>query len=88
MDWIFENCDKLTSLDLSIFNTENVDNFNNIFYNCKQLVSVNLSNWNTTKGKYYIAMFTFCESLTSIVFPALILKMQNICYICLVNVVY
>ena len=38
------DCSKLTPLDLSNFNTNNVINMSYIFYNCSKLTSLDLSN--------------------------------------------
>ena len=41
MSYLFENCFKLKSLDLSNFNTNNVIDMSNMFYECSSLTSVN-----------------------------------------------
>lgn len=51
MDYMFENCDKLTSLDLSNFDTSNVTNMQGMFYDCDNLTSLNLSNFDMNKVK-------------------------------------
>ena len=44
----FFDCKKLTSIDLSNFNTRNVTDMNNMFYNCKRLTSLNLNGFDTS----------------------------------------
>ena len=51
MSEIFRNCSSLTSLNLSNFNTNNVNNMSEMLYNCSSLTSLNLSNFNTNKVK-------------------------------------
>ena len=45
MDHIFYNCSKLTSIDLSNFNTENVISMNNIFGGCSSLTFIDISSF-------------------------------------------
>ena len=44
---LFFLCDKLISIDLSHFNTNNVTDMSYMFYSCSSLKSLNLSNFNT-----------------------------------------
>ena len=48
---MFSNCSSLTSLDLSNFNTNNVETMSDMFSNCSSLTSLNLSNFNTNNVK-------------------------------------
>jgi len=63
MDSMFQNSYSLESLDLSNFNTENVESMKNMFYNCYSLKSLDLSNFNTIKANSINEMFTNCSSL-------------------------
>ena len=63
---IFRGCSSLTDLDLSHFDTSNIQNISNIFRDCSKLKFVNLSNWDNPKIIRMNAMFGFCSSLTSI----------------------
>ena len=63
---IFSNCTSLISIDLSNFNTSNLNNMNNMFYNCSSLTSLNLSNFKSHNIKYMDKMFFQCSSLNSI----------------------
>ena len=60
---IFADCESLTSLDFSEFNSEKIINMRNMFYNCKKLKGLNLSNLNTLNVSNMMEMFCSCESL-------------------------
>ena len=47
MKYMFYNCNSLSSLDLSKFNTKSVTDMKYILYNCYSLLSLDLSNFNT-----------------------------------------
>ena len=55
---MFCDCNKLTSLNLSNFNTNNVNNMSYMFSFCSSLTSLNLSNFNTNNVKDMINMFS------------------------------
>jgi surface protein len=59
-------CTKLTSLDLSSWNTSNVINMVSMFQSCFELKSVNLSGWNINDYVSLLAMFAGCGNLTTI----------------------
>ncbi len=63
---MFSNCESLTSIDLSNFNTSNVTNMGNMFYFCKSLTSLDLSNFETSNVTDMQNMFVFCSSLTDL----------------------
>ena len=54
---MFLNCDKIIEIDLSKFNTTQVNNMNNIFSGCFSLTSLYLSNFNTSIVKNMSFMF-------------------------------
>ena len=66
MNQMFNNCNKLTSLDLSSFNTAEVTNMSNMFRLCYALTSLDLSNFNTAKVTNMSYMFKTCKALTSL----------------------
>lgn len=66
MTSMFDNCQKLSSLNLSKFNTENVTNMSYMFDNCQNLSSLDLSKFNTAKVTNMYAMFTHCQNLSSL----------------------
>ena len=66
MTSMFDNCQNLSSLNLSKFNTENVTNISYMFDNCQNLSSLDLSKFNTAKVTNMYAMFTHCQNLSSL----------------------
>ena len=66
---MFSNCSKLTSLDLSNFNTSSVTNTFQTFGYCSKLTSLNLSGWNLSKVTNMGYMFNDCPTLTTITGP-------------------
>lgn len=46
---MFSGCSKLKSIDLSKFNTDNVDQMYNMLAECKELTKLDLSKFNTSK---------------------------------------
>ena len=67
MSDMFDSCSKLTSLDLSNFNTSNVTNMYGMFHNCTSLVSLDLSNFDTSKVTNMVHMFDGCSKLNRII---------------------
>ena len=63
---MFEACRKLTTLDLSRFNTKNVVDMGSMFFECENLMSLNVSNFNTSKVTNMDYMFNDCCSLTTL----------------------
>ena len=66
MTSMFDNCQNLSSLNLSKFNTENVTNMSYMFDNCQNLSSLDLSKFNTANVTNMYAMFTHCQNLSSL----------------------
>jgi len=63
MNHMFNNCEKLKSLNLLNFNTQNVTNMSGMFYGCKELKNLNLSNFKTHNDTSMNNMFKNCEQL-------------------------
>ena len=63
---LFYNLSKLTTLDMSVFDTSKVTNMLQMFYNCKTLTSLDLSNFNTSKVTNMNYLFGDCSALTSL----------------------
>ena len=63
---MFYGCWKLTSLDLSNYNTKNAINMSYMFYDCFSLSTLNLSNFNTENAEKVENMFNGCKSLQDI----------------------
>ena len=64
MSYMFNNCSKLASLDLSNFNTANVTYMEQMFNHCKNLTSLDLSSFNTSNVYDMSAMFKECTNLS------------------------
>jgi len=63
---MFYKCSSLESINLSSFNTSNVNNMSYMFSKCSSLESINLSLFNTSKVNNMSYMFFGCSSLKSI----------------------
>ena len=61
MTSMFDNCQNLSSLNLSKFNTENVTNMSYMFDNCQNLSSLDLSKFNTANVTDMSWMFSDCQ---------------------------
>ena len=70
MSYMFENCDRLTSIDLTNvnFDTRNVTTMNHMFDDCQKLTAIDLThaNFNTSNVKDMCGMFMHCYELTDI----------------------
>lgn len=66
MEYMFNNCNYLTSLDFSSFNTLNVTSMVYMFGYCSRLTYLNLSSFNTSNVTNMGNMFWFCSDLTSL----------------------
>ena len=65
MSFLFDNCQELTSLDVTHFNTAKVTNMYRMFNACG-LTSLDLSNFNTAKVENMGLMFSACSNLKTI----------------------
>ena len=63
---MFSSCSNIMSLDLSNFNTSNVQNMNSMFAYCSGLISLDLSNFNTSNVQNMNNMFASCTYLKSL----------------------
>ena len=66
MDFMFSECDSLTNIDLSDFNTRNVTNMSYMFSWCKYLTDIKISNINTQNVTNMSYMFYYCRSLKNL----------------------
>ena len=64
--FMFYGCKALKSIDLSSFNTNDVNNMSEMFFGCSSLASIDLSLFNTNNVKDMKGMFSYCSSLKSI----------------------
>ena len=62
----FMDCQNLTSLDVSKFDTSEVTNISYMFYSCYNLTSLDLSNFKTDNVTNMDRMFLGCSSLISL----------------------
>ena len=60
---MFYGCSSLASLDLSSFDTSNVESMDSLFGGCTSLESLDLSNFNTSKAKWMRNLFPEKSSL-------------------------
>ena len=66
MDYMFEGCDKLLSVDLSHIESPSLNSMIYTFANCKNLENVNLTSVNTSKVELMDFLFVGCSKLTNI----------------------
>ena len=66
MQSMFEGCQSLTELDLSMFNTVNVTNMNCMFQGCTNLKTLNIALFNIGKMEDMRYMFSGCSKLKTI----------------------
>ena len=64
--YMFQNCQGISEIDLSNFNSSLVTNMKCIFYGCINLHKADLSNLNTSNVKNLQGIFYKCSSLTSV----------------------
>ncbi|MGL4948845.1 MAG: BspA family leucine-rich repeat surface protein, partial [Anaeroplasmataceae bacterium] len=66
MSYMFTDCEKLRSLDVSKFDTSNVTNMTRMFDSCKELTKIDLSNFETSFVTDMSFMFSMCVALTEL----------------------
>ena len=66
MDYMFDGCSSLTSLNLSNLNTSAVTSMSGMFAGCSGLTSLNVSSFNTSAVTSMGRMFDGCSGLTSL----------------------
>ena len=60
---MFKNCYSLESIDLSKFETKNIEYMNSMFESCSKLISLDLEHFNTANAYDMSFMFNNCTSL-------------------------
>ena len=58
---MFQNCTSLKKLNLSNFDTVNVDKMNKCFYNCKALIDLDISKFFIKQDAETTSMFDECN---------------------------
>jgi surface protein len=66
MRFMFGNCKKLNSIDLSHFNTSRVTDFIGMFYGCSGLKLLDVSHLSTSQATDMSSMFSACSGLQSL----------------------
>ena len=66
MDYMFNGCSALKSLDLTNFNTANVTDMSHMFHGCSALESLDLTKFNTANVEFMYHMFYGCSALKSL----------------------
>jgi uncharacterized repeat protein (TIGR02543 family) len=66
MSYMFNDCKKLESLDVSKFNTSNVIDMKRMFAGCYKITHFDLYSFDTSKVKSFYWMFRFCYDLQEI----------------------
>ena len=63
---MFYGCSKLTSLDVTGFDTSKVTNMSDMFIECSKLTSLDVTGFDTSKVENMSGMFSYCSGLTSL----------------------
>ena len=63
---MFRDCESLTALNLSSFNTENISDYEYMFHCCRSLTALDLSSFNSKEILNTSLMFTGCIALKTI----------------------
>ena len=66
MSYMFNNCNKLTTVDVSNLDTSKVTNMHKTFSNCRALTTLDASKWDTSNVTDMYGMFEYCNSLTTL----------------------
>ena len=66
MNYMFEGCQNLTSLDVSNFDTSKVTTMDSMFQDCTSLTSLDVSNFDTSNVTNMASMFSSCSGLASL----------------------
>ena len=64
--YMFNNRNKLTNIDLSMIDTQNVTSMGSMFYNCSGLATLDLSSFDTQNVTDMSYMFQSCSGLTAL----------------------
>ena len=66
LNYMFDSCTNLSSLDVSGWDTSNVTQMSEVFSKCSSLQSLDLSSWDTSSVNEMSNMFLNCSNLTSL----------------------
>lgn len=82
MSSAFMNCKELRELDLSMFNTQYVENMEKLFLNCNKLVKLDVRRFNTKNVKKMDDIFKWCSSLKELKIKEIDMRNVQIGYRC------
>ena len=77
MCYMFHNCNNLKKIDLSSFNTKNVNFLDHMFLYCENLMDVNISNFIINGNVNLTEMFEGCSKLEKLNLSSLIIGDNN-----------
>ena len=63
---MFQDCESLTTIDLSKFDTHNVTDMEAMFSGCRNLLTIDVSDFDTSNVTSTVQMFKNCSSLTTL----------------------
>ena len=63
---LFNMCSNITKIDLSNFDSSNINDMSYMFYGCTSLISLDFNNFDTSTVVDFNSMFAGCTSLTSL----------------------
>ena len=66
LDYMFSDCQNITEIDLSNFNSTRANGMYRMFYNCISLTSINFKNFDTSNVNHMHEMFKNCRNLKSL----------------------
>ena len=79
--YMFYECSNIAKIDLTAFNTKNINNMSGFFAGCNNLTDINLSNFNTKYVNDMGGMFHLCSNLTNIDLNSFITEnVTNLCF--------
>ena len=74
MSKMFSNCQELNNLEISNFETNQVEDMSEMFKYCKSLIYLDLSNFDTSLVTDISSMFQNCIKLREIIYKHLIMN--------------
>lgn len=72
--YMFVNCENLTTLDVSDFDTSKITKMDYMFFACDSLTTLDVSGFDTSLVTSMIGVLDGCNNLTSIIMPAQIMQ--------------
>lgn len=66
LEWLFEDCTKLTYVDVNDWNIVQATSLRLMFANCIALSNITLNNWDTRNITNTSSMFAYCNSLENL----------------------